>query len=321
MNDSETKNLSKITTQTHAGLRWADVRNPNSETFAQLAKDYNLHPLHLAESIQKVQHTQVEREDNYLFLVLHFPVFESHSAKIFAGQIGVFLGKDFLITIHANHSPFIQDVFTESQRSPERADHYMGKGPAYLLYVLISKLLGSIEAISDIVEGELDGIEGLVFENNTSDAQRIGRIRQKIVRLRRLIGPKRSLLKDLAEQISTFSSQDFSKQYHNNVKMVDRLWESIEEAKETVEIYKDADFTTSTEKTNKILMLLTLVFTFTIPISIVAAIYGMNVPLPGGIETGAWHFWGAYTSFGIVVAFSLLLALAMYLYFKKRKWF
>jgi len=52
MNDSETKNLSKITTQTHAGLRWADVRNPNSETFAQLAKDYNLHPLHLAESIQ-----------------------------------------------------------------------------------------------------------------------------------------------------------------------------------------------------------------------------------------------------------------------------
>lgn len=307
--------------QTHNGVTWADVRNPDSATFAQLEKDYNLHPLHLAESVQKVQHTQVEREDDYLFLVLHFPVFEPHTAKIFAGQLGVFLGKDYLVTIHANTSPFIDDVFSTSFHSEQQAEQHFGKGAAYLLYVLISRLLGSIETITDIVESELDGVEGLVFENNVSDAQRIGRIRQKIVRLSRLIGPKRTLLQDLAEQVNGFSGKDMTKYYHNSVKTVNRLWESIEEAKETVEIYKDADFTTNTEKTNKILMLLTLVFTFTIPVSIVAALYGMNVPLPGGIETGPWEFLGKYTSFGVVIAASLLLALSMYLYFKKRKWF
>jgi magnesium transporter len=102
---------------------------------------------------------------------------------------------------------------------------------------------------------------------------------------------------------------------------VNKLWEEIEEANETVEVYKDADFTTSTEQTNRILAILTLVFTFTIPITVVGTLYGMNVLLPGGIETGEWTFFGRYTTFIILLVLSTLMALAMYLYFKRKKWF
>lgn len=310
-----------VKVQQHGGVTWVDVQNPGSAVFDRLEQEYKLHELHLSESIQKVQHTQVEREENYLFLVLHFPVFKPHTGKVFASQVGVFLGKNYLITIHADETPFVSDLYAECQRGAEQAAEYFGQGSAYLLYVFISRLLGSIASMTDIVESELDGIEGSVFENNTSDAQRIGRLRQKIVRLRRLVGPKKTLLEDLAEQINSFAGQGMSKYYFNNVKTVARLWEALDEAKETIEVYKDADFTTSTERTNRILAILTLIFTFTIPITVLGTLYGMNVFLPGGLESGSWMLLGRYTTFTFIVVISAAAAIAMYLYFRRKKWF
>ncbi len=312
---------SKISTHTHSGVTWVDVQDPDADDFAKLEKDYRLHPVHLKESVQKVQHTQVEREKSYLFLVLHFPVFERKSDKIHVGQVGVFLGKDYLITVHAETSPFIEDMLAECEQSPEQAEKCFKHGSAYVLHTLISKLLETISNMSDIVEDELDEIENLVFGNNKPDAQRIGKVRQKIVRLRRLIGPKKILLQDLAEQIDSFASQSMGRYFSNNVKTVNKLWEVIEEAKETVEIYKDADFTTSTEQTNKTLAILTLIFTFTIPVTVVGTLYGMNILIPGSINGGAWDFFGKYTTLGLVLAVSVIAAVAMYVYFRRKKWF
>jgi magnesium transporter len=109
--------------------------------------------------------------------------------------------------------------------------------------------------------------------------------------------------------------------YASNVKLANKLWEEIEEAKETVEVYKDADFTSSTEQTNRILAILTLVFTFTIPVTVVGTLYGMNVLMPGGVLAGNWLFLGRYTTFIVLLVVSALLAVVMYYYFKRRKWF
>ena len=321
MGEQETQ-TSAIRSQKHINTTWVDVRNPSSETFSKLEKDYHLFPIHLTESVQRVQHTQVEREADYLFLVLHFPVFEPHTDEIASGQIGVFLGKNYLITVHIETSPFIDDLYVSCEHNEQQAASQFGQGPAYLLYTLINRLLGGISGMNDIVENELDEIEKLVFENNSSDAQRIGRLRQKIVRLKRLIGPKKVLLEDLAEQVNSFSGQGMSRYYFSTVKQVNKLWEAIEEANETIEIYKDADFITSTEKTNEILAILTLVFTFTIPVTVVGTLYGMNIPMPGAITAAEkWSFLGPYTTGIVVVVVSMLIAVAMYVYFKKKKWF
>jgi magnesium transporter len=111
------------------------------------------------------------------------------------------------------------------------------------------------------------------------------------------------------------------KYYANNAKLAHKLSEVIDEAQETIEIFKDADFTTSTEQTNEILAILTLVFTFTIPVTVLATLYGMNVPLPGGTEFGSWSFLGTYTSAILIFVISMLLAFGMFLYFKTKRWF
>lgn len=321
MDTQETEPAKGLRKQEHDNVSWIDIENPSNDEFALLEHEYHLHPVHLGESVQKIQHTQIEREENYLFLVLHVPVYDPQTDKIRTNQIGVFLGKDFLITIRTGISPAVTDLFGFCERQPHKKEDFFKKGSAYLLYILVSKLLDDISYMTDSVVGELDEIEDLVFDNNGSDAQRIGKVRQKIVRLSRIIGSKKLVLRDLAEQIDPFSEQHMTKYYSNNTKTVNRLWEEIEEAKETVEIYKDADFTTSTEQTNVILAVLTLLFTFTIPITIVGTLYGMNVPIPGSIVSGPWTFLGPYTTFEIVLALSVASAVAMFLYFKNKKWF
>lgn len=310
----------KIHVQNHDGITWVDVQNPDSAVFSILQQEYGLHPLHMSESIQRVQHTQVECEDEYLFFVLHFPAFDPETGKILIGQLAIFLGQDYLITIRTTDCPVVTNLFQAGSQPEPDKDGMFSAGSGRLLYLLIDRLLSNISEMTDVVITELDGIEDIVFDNNDSDAQRIGKVRQKIVRLRRVIGPKRIILEDLTQQVETFLRADVAKYYATNVKRVNKLWEVIEEAKETVEIYKDADFTTSTEKTNNILMLLTLVFTFTIPITVVGTLYGMNVVLPGGINE-SWTFLGRYTSFIVLAAVSVLLAVLMYVYTKHKKWF
>ena len=153
----------------------------------QLEHEYHLHPLHVHETVQRVQHNQVEREKGYLFLVQHFPVLDAASDKVSVGQVGVFLGKRYVITIHTERSVAIDDAFAHCTSNV--ALHEM-RSSAYLLYVIIAKLLANIERMTEEVDTELDEVEGLVFGNNSSDAERIGRIRQKIIRLRRLDRPQ-----------------------------------------------------------------------------------------------------------------------------------
>src|SRR3978361_1011978 len=96
-------------TQKHDGVTWVDLENPTQAVLEQLAKTYALHPVHVKECLQKVQHAQVEREDQYLFLVLHVPVLTARKDKMHISQVGVFLGKNFIITIRGGASPCITD--------------------------------------------------------------------------------------------------------------------------------------------------------------------------------------------------------------------
>lgn len=305
---------------TYHGVTWVDAQDPSEEILDELQREYKLHPIHLQESVQPVQHNQVEKGKGYLFFVIHCPIYHREAGKITFGQLGVFLGKEYVITIHNKEDASLAN-FYEASLNPEVGKKRFERGAAYLLYLIISSLLDELSAMTYRVANELDDLEDAVFDDNGSDAQEIGKVRQKIVRLMRIIGPKRAILNDLTEQIESFAGSDVAKYYSNCTKTVSKLWEVIGEAKETVEIYKDADFTISTEQTNRTLTVLTLIFTFTIPITMVGALYGMNVLLPGGLEAGSWTFWGPYTTFIVLVALSAVLAVGMYIYFKKKKWF
>jgi magnesium transporter len=95
--------------------------------------------------------------------------------------------------------------------------------------------------------------------------------------------------------------------------------QTLEQAKETIGIYKDVYFMITSEKSNKVLSILTIIFTLTIPLTVIGTFYGMNISMPGRIEAPP-TFIGPYTTMIIVILASTVPSLVMYWYFRNAGW-
>lgn len=315
--------LEKIQTIKHGKVTWVDVRNPTRKEISALAQQYPFHPLHLEDCVSKGQFPKIEQndEDKYLFLLLRFPTLTTKEGNIIINQICFFLGQNYLVTVHENLSSTIANIFTECKESPEQRKVYIGNFSARLLYTIINHLSDDLSPILQAILKEVDETEDVVFDDKVSGIYKIGQLRRKILNTRRVIGPLRILLNEMTASINRFSKANLSVYFDNIADQIDKAWETLEEARETVDIYKDADFTISTEKTNRILAVLTIIFTLSIPATLIGTFYGMNILLPGGLEAGSWTFLGTYTTFIIIVIAATIPALFMLIYLRKRGWF
>lgn len=320
--EEQTLSTGKIQTIRHNRIIWSDVRNPGRKEISEIAEGYPFHPLHLEDSVSRSQPLKIEQndEDKYLFLLLRFPRLNI-DGSIATDQICFFLGKTYLVTIHDSSTDAISKIFADCRENALARKTYLGNHSAHLLYTIISQLTDNLAPLLQQILREVEEAEDVVFDDKTSGVYQIGLLRRKIISSRRVIGPLRTLLAEITARINKFSAIDFSVYFEDTTQQVEKAWETLEEARETVEIYKDADFTFSTEKTNRILAALTVVFTLTIPATVIGTFYGMNILVPGGKETGSWTFWGPYTTFIIILIVSAVSALLMYLSFRKRNWF
>lgn len=306
--------------QEHHGVTWVDIENPSRKEMAQLAEEYGFHSLHVEACLAKGQLDRIEKEDKYIFLLLHAPKVKTENGRVVTYKLCIFLSKKYVVTVHHNSHSSIADLFHEGETDEKKQETLFKKSPGHLLYHILLTLIKDLTEVLEVVLQEVDEIEETVFDVNVSGAYEISELRQKIVRQRRIISSFKNIAQELAADQSDLTI-NLTRYYKNVFNEINKLRESLEEAKETVEIYKDADFTVSTERTNKILGILTIIFTLGMPATIVGSFYGMNILMPGGIEAGSWTFWGPFTTFYLVVAMAIGPVLLMLLWFKLKRWF
>jgi magnesium transporter len=148
-------------------------------------------------------------------------------------------------------------------------------------------------------------------------------LRREITRLRRIVSPlKRTLLEITSRDVKRLSSnpeEEDLKDYFDDINdHISKVLEALDEAKETIEIYKDTDFMLSSEKTNKILSFLTILFTLSIPITVAGTFYGMNIVIPGSVNYGDDVY--DYLPLAVTALLSILAAVIMVYYFRKFGW-
>ena len=312
-----------IETIHHKKVTWVDVSSPTRSVISQLAQKYPFHPLHLEDCISKGQFPKIEQsdEDQYLFVLLRFPRYKPNEEKIVMNQICFFLGKTYLVSVHEDLNDTISNIFNDCKEIAAEREAYMDNSSAHLIYTIIDQLSKDLSVTLQAILKEVEEAEDIVFDDKVSGVFKIGQLRQRIISLRKVIRPLKTLLADMQERITGFSSINLKVYFENITHRIDKAWETLEEARETVEIYKDSDFIYSTEKTNKILAVLTIIFTLSIPATIIGTFYGMNIVLPGGIERGVWTFWGDYTTLIIVLLLAIVPTLIMQIFFRKKGWF
>lgn len=301
----------------HGGMTWIDIENPSRRSLLKLSEKLHFHPFHVDEALLTRQLPRLDEEDDYLFLLLGAPT-RTRGNLPNNNQVSIFVGKTYVITAHDEAVTTIREWFATCQEDADYREKFFQNSTGILLHNIISNTLDTVAKLVQKTWETIEDIEDHVFDNKTSDIFVIGQLRKKIIRLKRLVSSLSVVLRDLTTARTVVRGERLRHLFKTDLSRNEKLWELIEEARETVEVFKDADFTMNTERTNEILAVLTIISTFGIPATVLGTFYGMNVLLPGGIETGAWNFFGPYTTFILIIVVSAIPAVAMYWYFKKK---
>src|ERR671938_1422406 len=308
-------------TITNNGLTWIDIQNPTHSKIDILGRKYFFHELNLEDCLSKRQIPKMDKYPDHIFAVLHFPSIDKEkSTTLRFSQLSIFAGMNYLVTIHQGDLKPLEEMFELCKHSEKYRAAQMGKSSGYLLHSIIDILVDDLLHILMKVIGNLDDIEDAVFDDKITVVKEISFLRREITTLRRVVAPLKRTVLEMTRDIQKFSDEDLT-QYFDDVKdQIDKVLEVLEASKETIEIYKDTDFMLNTERTNKILTVLTILFTLSIPVTVLGTFYGMNVNLPGGNETGNWNFFGTYTTMIVVLTISIAMALLMLWYFRRLGW-
>ena len=304
---------------TNKSLTWVDIQKPTREKMSILEQLYPFHELNIEDCLSKIQIPKVDRYEDHIFVILHFPTIDKEKSIPRTTQLAIFAGFDYLVTVQQGELKPLTEMFQICKVNEKQRDSFMGTSSGYLLHSIIDLLVDDLLHILMKLEGNLDDIEDVVFDEKVAVAKEISLLRREITTLRRVVVPLKRIILDLSKDIQKFSEEDLTLYFDDVKDHIDKVIEVLEESKETIEIFKDTDFMLSTEKSNKILAVLTILFTLSIPATVVAAIYGMNVNLPGGIETGPATFFGPFTSFLLLVTVAILPSVIMLWYFKRQR--
>jgi magnesium transporter len=309
--------INKITWE---NLTWVNIERPTRREMDYLAQNYPFHPLDLDDCLSKVQLPKIDEYESYLFIILHFPVFDHITRITRPSQVSMFLGKDFVVTVHNGDLKPFAALPSRCQQDDKVCDGYMGKDSGYLMYRIIDVLVDYCFPMVKKTLSNLDEIEDKVFDDKVSASRDVAILRRDINAQRRIIGPIKGVVGDLERKAQRFTQADLKVYFGDINDHLARLWNNLDECYEAIDIYKDTDFLLSQERTNRILAILTIIFTISIPFTVIGAVYGMNINLPGGTETGVWTAWGSYTTLIIALLISGLPVLIMVWLFHRWRW-
>jgi magnesium transporter len=277
-----------------------------------LAERFGWHPLDLEDVLSRRQRPKVDEYPDYLFGVLHFPVYDKAIQRLNAAELDLFVGNDYLVTVPNVELLPVTRLFARCQEDKELRDQLFAKGSGYLLYHILDDLFDYCFPILDKIGHKLDSVEDDMFEERAEDVVRdLSNVKQEIISYRKIIKPERSTLRLLERQVERFLPQDLELYFDDIVDASERIWDLLDNYKEVVEALEDTNESVISHRQNDVLRVLTVVTVILLPLTLITGVFGMNVHFPG-FETSA-AFWA-------IVGFMLGLGLGLTAFFRYKRW-
>ena len=304
-------------------LLWVNIEKPTREKMDAIAKRFALHELNIEDSLSKNQLPKIDRYDDHIFIILQFPTTQKEKSFQRFSQLSLFVGRNFLITIHQGDLKPLVELFLSCKTDEHNKQNIMGNSAGYLLHTILDSLVDDLLHILMKIIGNIDDIEDAVFDDKIAVVKEIATLRREITTLRRVVLPlKRIMVEITSRDVKKFSSnaeeEDLISYFDDVNDHILKVIEALEEAKETIEIYKDSDFMLSTEKTNKILSFLMILFTLSIPLTVIGTFFGMNVRIP--FSTNSSNIITDYIPVIIILIVSIGSVILMIWLFKRLGW-
>lgn len=303
----------RLQTIQHHRLTWVDISPAGEREIDYLREHYRFHPLELEDCLSTNQTPKIDRHADYLFIVLHFPVF-NHALRVTKpAELNIFVGEDYLVTVHSGVLKPLAAMVADCVRDERIRTTYMARSSGYLLYQVLRRLIDYCFPIVNKIVANVNRAEEQIFDDSIlSNAREISVLRRDIIEFRRLVKPQIAVLSSLETMDVPFMREDLEAYFGDLSDGMTRIWDQLEDLKEVVEGINDTNNTLSNSRMNDILRVLTVISTIMLPLSVVTGFYGMNIAvLP---------FSDRQESFLIMLTILLTLAASMLVVFRLRRW-
>jgi magnesium transporter len=309
---STTPHVLNIQSVTHGDITWVNLVHPGEEEIEWLRKTYGFHPLHLDDTLSKIQRPKIDDEDTYTFIVMHFPVYSKLVGVTTSSEIDIFVGANFIVTAHAGNLKPLTRLFKQCVEESGARDKVMGRSTGYLLYVIVDRLVDYCFPILNKIDLNIERVEDDIFEEKVRQTiQQISVIRRDVISFRRIVKPLMPVMNSLERKNRPFLNEDMEDYFGDVADHLGKIWDTLEDYKEVIESLSDTMSALTNNRINEIIKVLTIISVILLPLTLISGIYGMNIDLPVANHPLA---------FEILIGSMILVVVSMLAFFRWRKW-
>jgi magnesium transporter len=301
------------------GLTWIHLEAPSHEEAQLLAARFGWHPLDVEDVLSRRERPKVdsyteEESAGYLFAVLHFPVYNAAVGRLDAGELDMFLGPDYLVTLPTVEIKPVTRLFERCYANEEFRRTLFTRGSGRLLYELLDDLYDYCFPILDKIALKLRQIDEEIDEITPRAKERvrdIHKVKQEIISYRKIVRPQRPTLRQLERQIERFLPEELELYFDDIVDASERIWDNLDNYKEVVEALEDTNESLISHQQNDILYVLTIFSVVMLPLTFLTGLFGMNVHFPG---------FNSANGFLVAIVSMVAVVVAMLGFFRWKRW-
>jgi magnesium transporter len=295
-----------------AGIRWIHIESPRTADRDWLEEHFDFHPLDYEDVFSRNQRPKLDQYDDYVFIVLHFPLFDKDSARILTAELDLFMGPDFLITLPNIPLPPLTSMFDRYREKDDLREEVFSKGTGYLLYKIVDTGVDASFPMLRKTELKLERLEDAIFEGRSSEIVRdISDTKQEIINFRKIVRPQRAVLRDLERTKQRYLQEELEIYFDDISDAAERIWDTLENYKEVIEGLESTNESVLSHQLNDSFRILTAASVVLLPLTLIASIFGMNVHFPGEGEAYAFY---------LIIALMAVMLVALVILFRRRGW-
>ncbi|MEO5575306.1 MAG: magnesium transporter CorA family protein, partial [Gaiellaceae bacterium] len=214
-------------------LTWVHLDRPDAANAHALAERFGWHELDVEDVLSKRQRPKIDEYPDYLFSVLHFPVYDKAIQRLNAAELDVFLAQNYLVTLPNVELLPVARLFHRLEDDVELREELFAKGSGRLLYEVLDDLFDYCFPILDKIGHKLDSVEDDMFERRAEDVVRdLSNVKQEIISYRKIIKPERTTLRVLERRVERFLPEELDLYFDDIVDAAERIWDLLDNYKE-----------------------------------------------------------------------------------------
>ena len=293
----------------YQNVSWLNFANPDEKDLDFLKTELKIAPSVIKQLLGLNKRPKIEEYDGYLFLAMHFPIFDSQNRQTLPTELDFIIADGQLITIYQNTNPVLESFFKDCEKSTELQTLYF-KNTGFLLFSILDKLVDSCLPMLDHIYEKIEEIEKHIFQGKESQMlKEIAILKRDIIDFRRTIKPQRSVLETLARKDLRFFKENLEMISQEVIGSEIRVWNILENHKEMIEAIEKTNESLLSFQISRVMHTLTYFSILLFTLTFIASFFSMKAISPA-------HLGGALLPGGIMVLAVIIISAV----FKWKKW-